>query len=177
MQAQQLRRTVVVGVDGSESALAAVRWAAAEAGRRRLPLRLIHVLRWPEIRHIADPGLGFHYQEMLLRVAHEQVSAAIDAAAATAPGLETEQLIKAGYPVSVLEAESRRAQLLVLGHRGLGGVTGLLLGSVTVALAAHAACPVVVIRGADLADASAALPVVVGVGSTTQQRGRDRVRF
>lgn len=66
----------------------------------------------------------------------------------------------------MLEAESGRAQLLVLGHRGLGGVTGLLLGSVTVALAAHAACPVVVVRGAHPLDASPQLPVVIGVHGT-----------
>jgi nucleotide-binding universal stress UspA family protein len=66
----------------------------------------------------------------------------------------------------ILDAESRRAQLLVLGHRGLGGVIGLLLGSVTVALAACAACPVVVVRGARPLDASPPLPVVVGVDST-----------
>ncbi|HXT46213.1 MAG TPA: universal stress protein [Pseudonocardiaceae bacterium] len=59
MQAQQTRRAVVVGVDGSQSALTAVRWAAREASRRRLPLRLVHAFSWPNTRHIGDPGLGF----------------------------------------------------------------------------------------------------------------------
>ncbi|HXT46212.1 MAG TPA: universal stress protein [Pseudonocardiaceae bacterium] len=105
---------------------------------------------------------------MLLRATHEQVSAAADAAAAAALGVELEQQVEAGYPIPIpiLEAESRRAQLLVLGHRGLGGVAGLLLDSVTVALAAHAACPVVVVRGAEPLDALGQLPVVVGVDGT-----------
>lgn len=166
MQAQQVRGTVVVGVDGSESALMAVLWAAREAVRRRLPLRLVHAFSWPNTRHFGDPGLGFDYQEVLLRAAHEQVSAAADAAAAAAPGVELERQVAAGYPIPILEAESRRARLLVLGHRGLGGVAGLLLGSVTVALAACAACPVVVVRGAQPLDASPRLPVVVGVDGT-----------
>ncbi|MGH4006689.1 MAG: universal stress protein [Pseudonocardiaceae bacterium] len=166
MQSHQVRPVVVAGVDGSESALAAVRWAAREAARRRLPLRLVHAFDWPNIRHIGDPGLGVDYHEVLLRVAREQVSAAAGAAAAAAPGVEVEQQVEVGFPIPVLEAESRHAQLLVLGNRGLGGVTSLLVGSVAVALAAHAACPVVVVRGAELVAASAQLPVLVGVDGT-----------
>jgi nucleotide-binding universal stress UspA family protein len=91
---------------------------------------------------------------------------AAHAAAAAAPGVEIQQQVEAGYPIPMLEDESRRAQLLVLGHRGLGGVTGLLLGSVTVALAAHAACPVVVVRGVQPLNESPQLPLVVGVDGT-----------
>ncbi|MGH4011496.1 MAG: universal stress protein [Pseudonocardiaceae bacterium] len=166
MQAHQTRRAIVAGVDGSESALAAVRWAAREAARMHQPLRLVHAFGWPETRHIGDPELGDDRRAVLLRVAHEQVSAAANAAAAAAPSIEIEQEVDPGYPIPVLEAESRRAQLLVLGSRGLGGVLGLLVGSVTVALAAHAACPVVVIRDAEPVTASAQLPVMVGVDGT-----------
>ena len=69
-----------------------------------------------------------------------------------------------GFPTPALQAESADAALVVLGDRGLGGFTGLLLGSVAVSLAAHAACPVVVVRGPEF-DASAPRvePVVVGV--------------
>ena len=52
------RRPVVAGVDGSESALAAVGWAAAEAARRRLPLRLLAAHTWPAGGLVGDPGLG-----------------------------------------------------------------------------------------------------------------------
>lgn len=162
----QIQRTVVVGVDGSESALMAVRWAAREAVLRGLLLRLVQAFSWPNVRHFGDPGLGFDYYEVLVQAAREQVSAAADAAAAAAPGVEVEQHVAAGYPIPMLDDESRRAQLLVLGSRGLGGVTGLLLGSVSEALATHAACPVVVVRGAEPPDALTRLPVVVGVDGT-----------
>ena len=65
-----------------------------------------------------------------------------------------------GAPIEVLSSEARRAQLLVLGDRGLGEVAGLVLGSVAVSLAARGACPVVVVRGER---AGADGPVVVGV--------------
>ena len=165
MQAHQLRRPVVAGVDGSESALAAVRWAAREADRRQLPLRLVQAFSWPNTHHIGDQGLGINAHEVLLRLAHDQVSAAAHAAAAAAPGLGIEQQVQTGYPISVLEAESRRAALLVLGNRGLGGVAGLLVGSVAIALAAQAGCPVVVVRDPEPGPALEALPVVVGVDS------------
>lgn len=86
MQAQQVRATVVVGVDGSEAALAAVLWAAREASHRRVPLRLVHAFSRPDTRHIGDPGLGFDYHEVLLRAAHEQVCAAANAARCRGPG-------------------------------------------------------------------------------------------
>ena len=66
-----------------------------------------------------------------------------------------------GFPVQVLREESERATLLVVGGRGTGGVLGLLLGSVAMSLAGHAACPVVVVR--EPAESSRILPVVVGV--------------
>jgi nucleotide-binding universal stress UspA family protein len=75
-----------------------------------------------------------------------------------------EQVDVDGDPAVVLAGESKRAELVVLGDRGLGGFTGLLLGSVAVALSAHAACPVVVVRGVEADPAvSRPEPVVVGV--------------
>ena len=81
------------------------------------------------------------------------------------PGVQVMPEVLVGFPIGVLAEESRRAQLLVLGSRGLGGLTGLLLGSVAVGLAAQAACPVVVVRGEDR-ETGAGRPVVVGVDGT-----------
>ena len=64
-----------------------------------------------------------------------------------------------GAPAAVLVAESREAALIVLGHRGLGGFAGLLIGSVTLQVSARAHCPVLVTRGEARADG----PIVVGV--------------
>jgi len=151
------RLPVVVGVDGSESALEASRWAAREAGRRGAGLRLVQAFGWPQTHHDGEVGRG--QRAVLRRAANEQLAAAAAAAAEVAPGVVVETALVEGFPVAVLVAESRAAQLVVVGDRGLGGFTGLLLGSVAVGLAAHAAAPVAVVRG----DAASAGPVVVGV--------------
>ncbi|NMH97537.1 universal stress protein [Pseudonocardia acidicola] len=164
MTVQQAARRVVAGVDGSESACEAVRWAAVEAALRNVPLRLVNAFGWMTTAHLGDPGLGVAYREVLLEAARDQLGAAAAVARAAAPGIEIEQEVRTGYPAPVLTDESKRTQLLVLGSRGLGGFTGLLVGSVAVSVAAHASCPVVVVRG-PVSDrpAPGAAPVVVGV--------------
>ena len=155
-------RPVVVGVDGSASAFEAVRWAAVEAERRAAPLRLVMVFAGVPDR----PRLGERYRkELLERSRKHLLSDAVTAAEWSVSGLQVSAELVVGSPIATLHAESRRAQLLVLGSRGLGGVGGLFVGSVTVALAAHAACPVVVVRGDDR-DALSPEPVVVGVDGT-----------
>jgi len=93
-------------------------------------------------------------------VSRRQVARALRVAADTRPDVEAEFAVELGAPIEVLSSEARRAQLLVLGDRGLGEVAGLVLGSVAVSLAARGACPVVVVRGER---AGADGPVVVGV--------------
>jgi nucleotide-binding universal stress UspA family protein len=151
---------VVVGVDGSSSALEAARWAAREAARRRTTVQLISAFGWPETGHIGDPGLGGHYRETMMKSTRAEVSAAAASAAEAAPGVEISELVVDGFPVPQLVAASSRAGLVVLGDRGLGGFTSLLVGSVAIGLAAQAACPVVVVRGERPSDAG---PVVIGI--------------
>lgn len=131
-------------------------------------LRLVNAFGW-DSGQLGDSRHGSRYRETLLRSAHEQVATAAAAAAGVVPGLEVSQDVPIGYPIALLMTESREAQLLVLGSRGRGGVTGMLLGSVGIALAAHAACSVVVVRGAHRGDpAPQSGPVVVGIdGSPT----------
>lgn len=162
---------VVVGVDGSESALEATRWAAREAQRRHVGLRLVNAVGSTTTHYGRSPGFGPDYREVLLRIARAQVAAAATAAAQVAPGVTLIQETPTGDPIPRLVAESQDAQLVVVGDRGLGGFTGLLVGSVAVALAAHAACPVVSVRGARRGDPPPLLgPVVVGVdGSPTSE--------
>ncbi|MCY7343606.1 MAG: universal stress protein [Pseudonocardia sp.] len=170
MDAQHIRRTVVVGVDGSESALRATRWGAAEAGRRQVPLRLIIAFGWPADHHHGHPGRGRRYREVLLDRARAHLAEAAVVAGNEVPGLAIEQQLVVGSAIPVLGEEAHRAHLIVIGDRGMGRVEGLLVGSVAVALAAHAACPVVVVRGIERAPADASLPVVVGVdGSSTSE--------
>jgi len=150
---------VVVGVDGSSSALDAVAWAAREAERHRLPLRLVHALLvpvggYPEIL-VAEAEV----RQALENQAEVWLKAAEDAARAVAPSVEVASAVVSGAVVPVLVEESRRARLVALGSQGLGGFTGLLVGSAAVGLSAHGVCPVVVVRGTSSADG----PVVVGV--------------
>lgn len=169
MDTQNARPTVVVGVDGSESALRAVRWGAAEAARRRVPLRLVIAFGW-KVNHVpARPGVEGSYRDTLLERARLQLVTAGEVARRAGPGIEIEQQLVDGSPMQVLGAESRHAQLVVIGDRGLTRLEGLLVGSVAVGLAAHASCPVVVVRGDEREPSqTAALPVLVGVdGSAT----------
>jgi nucleotide-binding universal stress UspA family protein len=151
---------VVVGIDGSSSALDAVRWAAREAARRGTPLRLVSAFSWHDTRHIGDHG---HYREVMLRRTREAVAEAAETAAQAAPGIEISERVVDGFPVPRLVAASRHAGLVVIGDRGLGGFSSLLVGSVAIGLAAHAECPVVVVRGERPSEDGTAGPVVVGV--------------
>ncbi|MEJ3653283.1 universal stress protein [Actinomycetes bacterium KLBMP 9759] len=163
----QAARPVVVGVDGSEQALRAVRWAAAEAARRRAPLRLVSAFGWAEDGPGGGPARGRRYRGVLLDRARAHLAEAVTAATARAAtaaegGVEVESDLVAAAPIGALADESRRAQLMVLGAQGIGRIAAMISGSVTVAMVAHASCPVVVVRGPEIAGASVR-PVVVGV--------------
>jgi len=145
-----------------------VEWAAAEAARRGVELRVVRVFAWTTSeRSDRNPGHGKRYREQLLKIARHQVARAARIAADTRPDVETTTQGEIGAPIEVLGSEARRAQLLVLGDRGLGGLAGLVLGSVAVMLAARGACPVVIVRGdsdgVENGRGNTASPVVVGI--------------
>jgi nucleotide-binding universal stress UspA family protein len=151
-------RGVVVGVDGSDSALQAVRWAADEAMRRRAPLRLVTAFSWTDEQTVGVPGLGARYRDILLDQSRKALARAVTVATGRHPALEITHELRTGFPIGTLADEARR-------DRGSNSITGLLAGSVAVALAAHAACPVVVVRG-DEQPGSAALPILLGVDAS-----------
>jgi nucleotide-binding universal stress UspA family protein len=171
MEQNQTQRAVVAGVDGSECGLQAVRWAAAEALRRQLPVRLVAAHAWPSGGLVGDPGLGVDYRAVLRDVVLGHLATAAADARQVAPELDIEQVEVTGYPVPVLLGESAHAEIVVLGDRGLGGFTGLLIGSVAVEVTAHASCPVIVVRGSEPdRTGPRPQPVVVGVdGSPTSE--------
>lgn len=157
---------VVVGVDGSGPALAAVRWAAGEARRRGVALRLVTAVGWEGYATSAIPEFDADLARgALLRAARDTVDDAAAAAVAAAPGVDVDVRVRSGAPATVLLEEGSGATALVVGNRGNGGFTGLLVGSVGVSVAAHARCPVVVVRGDGRAVRPGA-PVVVGVGES-----------
>ncbi|ADJ47240.1 universal stress protein [Amycolatopsis mediterranei S699] len=154
---------VVAGIDGSSSAVQAAVWAGAEAGRRGRPLRLVQVYALPQVK--APVAFGTHEQVRagLAERAEGRLAEARDAVLAEYPGLDVTTAAREWSPVTALVQESQHAELLVLGSHGLGGFTGLLVGSTVAAVAAHAHCPIAVVRGRTPHDAPPdAGPVLVG---------------
>ncbi|GAB3979472.1 universal stress protein [Actinoallomurus acanthiterrae] len=138
--------SIVVGTDGSPRATTAVAWAAHEAARRRRPLHIVHAFGHWGLSIPFHPGVG---SSGSLTEAGERVLAeAVARAAKARPGLRiTSELILEG-PVYALFARAEQAYEVVVGHRGLGGFSGLLLGSTSLRVAGHTRCPVIVVRGA-----------------------------
>jgi nucleotide-binding universal stress UspA family protein len=138
---------VVVGVDGSAGSLAAVAVAANETALRHRPLRVVHAFIWPYFDIPLGPPPAGLPEGGLRHAAERLLAEAVDCARAAAPEVTVTGELVTGGAAAVLERESHAAALVVIGDRGLGGFTGLLVGSVAVQLAAHAACPILVVRG------------------------------
>lgn len=150
---------VVVGVDGSASGLAAVEVAAREARLRGAALRVVHAFIWPAMHVPLGPSPLGPPEGGLRNMADRLVAEAVERARAVAPGVDVGHAVVTGEPLTVLEAQSRAAELVVVGSRGMGGFVGLLVGSTAVHLTAHGRCPVLVVREQPSAEG----PVVVGV--------------
>ncbi|MET7990931.1 universal stress protein [Amycolatopsis sp. NPDC005232] len=155
-------RVVLAGVDGSASALHAAVWAAEVAVRRGALLRLVqaYVVPSPGVSGMAVTAVREGFQSL----AESGVAEAEGAVLAKWPSVRIERAVVEGGRVGVLLRECADAEVVVLGSRGLGGFTGLLIGSTAVSLAAHAPCPVVVVRGRRPDDPPpVAGPVLVGL--------------
>jgi nucleotide-binding universal stress UspA family protein len=163
------RTTIVVGVDGSTSALHAALWAADEAAQRHLRLRLVYANN--EFSFGATGGLAppQSFFDAMQTAGFQLLADAESAIREVHPDLDIAVNLQTAAPVPSLLAQTEDALLLVLGSRGTGGFRGILVGSTAVALVAHGDCPVAVIRGAtEDAAPPAEGPVVVGVdGSPT----------
>ncbi|WP_371799040.1 universal stress protein [Streptomyces sp. NBC_01707] len=137
---------VVVGVDGSASSLDAVDLAAREARLRGCGLKVVHAFIWPMMHVPLGPSSLGPPEGGLRNIANRMVAEAVERARSAEPELEITNAVVTGEPLTVLEAQSRKAELVVVGSRGMGGFVGLLLGSTAVHLAAHGQCPVLVVR-------------------------------
>lgn len=140
---------IVVGVDSSEGAKAALRFALEEAKLRQATLRVVHTWQFGYIGVSGiegfSPVVGADLGD-LRRTAEVALDAVMHEIAPDSDGIVIERRVSEGAPATVLVDESRRADLLVVGSRGHGGFTGLLLGSVSQQCAHHAACPVVIVH-------------------------------
>jgi len=157
---------VVVGVDGSPASLAAVETAAREAALRGVGLRVVHAFGSP----LLPPPYGTSGWNPATAWARDMsdrtLAEAERRAHRMAPHVRVVTDSVVGEPVMVLEIESRTAPLLVVGSRGLSRFGSLLLGSTAAHLAAHARCPLLVVRGGP--DPSG--PVVLAVDGSPASR-------
>jgi nucleotide-binding universal stress UspA family protein len=153
-------RPVTVGVDGSETALRAVRWAARTAASEHRGLRILLAYSAVDPALMTDAGLWRRYRQDLLDGARAEVARAAAAARDAAPDLAiAEELVEGTAAAALLERAGE--DLLVVGEHGAGDFQGPFAGSVATAVAVHAAGPVVVVRGDE--DTAPDAPVVVGV--------------
>ncbi|WP_049658908.1 universal stress protein [Kitasatospora sp. MY 5-36] len=156
--------TVLAGVDGSPQSTAAVHWAAAEAVRRGASLRLVHAWPW-----LTDGVSSFAESDDLPEAVRRTLAEAAEDVRGLHPELTVETDAVLDAPVDGLLAAAAEAELLVLGSRGRGGFTGLLLGSVSISVAGRSTVPLVVVREAGTAGESGKGEVVVGVDAHTPE--------
>lgn len=139
---------IVVGYDGSRSSVVALEWAMDEAHRRGARVEIVHAWQFPVVAFTGygTTTLPLIAPEDLEKAAGEVKDDALAAAAKLDPTVEVTAGIKRGHPTEVLVAAAEGADLVVVGSRGRGGFTGMLLGSVSQTVASHAPCPVVIVR-------------------------------
>ena len=138
---------IVAATDGSEGADNAVEWAAGEAAKRDLPLKVIRC--WDDShRHTRFDPAGVAHVEDEHRL-NEFLARDLISLRHRHPGLTVSAHLVDGAPAEVLIEESARAALVVLGTRNLSAFSSAVLGSVSAAVAARSTCPVVVVRAPD----------------------------
>ncbi|MFF3518267.1 universal stress protein [Streptomyces sp. NPDC002573] len=164
---------LVVGVDGSDSSLQAVDWAVDEAVRHGLPLRLVHASRWERYEG-RRPSFSTDRPAGEVMADHI-IASCTERARLRNPGVKVSGEVLPDDAVSALSKAGHEAFALVTGSRGRGEVPGLLLGSVSLAVAGRAVCPVIVVRGSEQNRQGALGRVVVGVGESPG--GSRAVRF
>lgn len=140
---------IVVGIDGSEAAKNALRWALEEARLRSAEIVAVHAWEAPPAMPEPGPAPGFDLVGILPEVeeaGERLVKAVVEEVVGDDSDVTVEPVAIQGPAASVLVEAARDADLLVVGSRGHGGFTALLLGSVSQQLAHHAPCPLLIHR-------------------------------
>ncbi|MGW1024482.1 universal stress protein [Streptomyces sp. NPDC002577] len=153
---------LVVGVDGSDSSLRATDWAVDHALRHGLPLRLVNASLWERYEVAAAQERGRRPSGQVL--AENIVAAAAERARYRNRDLKISTEVVREDPARALLEAGEDASALILGSHGRGEVADLLLGSVGLAVAARAHCPVIVVRGDDFSVRSGHGHILLGVG-------------
>ncbi|MEU2685267.1 universal stress protein [Streptomyces hygroscopicus] len=166
---------LVVGVDGSHHSLQAVDWAVAEAARYGVPLRLVHASLWERYEGIAPAGGPERPWEQVR--AEEIAASAAERAHRYRPDVKISAEVLPEDPAAALLRAGLDASGLVTGSRGRGELAGLLLGSVGLAVAARASCPVTVVRGGEPNRRGAFGRIVLGVRGAAGPSAATRFAF
>ncbi|STC69073.1 universal stress protein [Corynebacterium pilosum] len=166
---------VVVAVDGSDASNNAVRWAANTAMKRGIPLRLASSYTMPQFLYAEGMVPPQELFDDLQRETLDKIEAARAVAHEVAPDIKIGHTIAEGSPIDMLLEMSKDVTMIVMGSRGLGGLSGMVLGSVSAAVVSHAECPVVVVREDNQVNETTKYgPIVVGVdGSEVSQRATE----
>lgn len=169
---------VVVAVDGSPASDNAVRWAANTAAKRGVPLRLASSYTLPQFLYSEGMVPPQELYDDLQRETLSTIDDAREIALSVNPDLLIGHAVAEGSPIDMLLEMSRDAAMIVMGSRGLGGLSGMVLGSVSGAVVSHASCPVVVVREDNpVNDENKYGPVVVGVDGSEVSRRATEVAF
>lgn len=169
-----VQNRIVVGTDGSRASYGAVAYAARTAASRDAGLLVVSTYDRPAL---LATGSRLTPRQSALESINVESDAIVERAVGigrdTAPGIEVDGLSVEGHAAETMVEYSKEARIVVLGSRGLGGFEGMLLGSVSAAVARYSSCPVIVTRE-ETADLDAAGPVVVGIdGSETSVNATD----
>lgn len=151
-------KQIVVGYDGSTEAKQAVRWAARQAVLRGCQLHLVHCSLWILLTPDLGPVPGVE-DSGLERAAERVLEEGLAVVKGAEPSVDVTTTLLHGTPRDHMGKLSAGAEMLVLGSRGLGGFLGLLVGSVSLEMAATASCPVAVIRSVENPDGSVVVAI------------------
>jgi nucleotide-binding universal stress UspA family protein len=164
-------KPVIVGVDGSEESLRAVEWAALEARRHSSPLRIVSApAPVPRMHAYGAPPAAI--ANALRGITARALDAAITRSEEVAPGLPVTTSLLSGPPALAVAKSGAAASMLVVGARGAGGFTAMVLGSVSRYVASRAPCPVVVVR-----EESMAVHREIAVGIRDPQASTEALAF
>lgn len=162
---------IVVAVDGSDAGSAAVAWAANAATKRNAPLKLVTAYTMPQFMYADGMIPPQELYDQLEEEAMAKINEARDLVRSFDENIEVSYYIAESTPIDLLLQLSEEADIVVMGSRGLGGLSGLVLGSVSSAVVSHASSPVVVVRkDNDVTVNNKYGPVVVGVDGSDVSR-------
>jgi nucleotide-binding universal stress UspA family protein len=160
--------TIVVGIDGSESSLRALTWAAVQAAGQRRGLTLAHAMLPPDSAWIDQTAMTTWSRPRATTESDAALAEARKVAERYAGDVEVHEYVRVGDPRDILLTLAEDAAELVIGSRGRGPVRSLLLGSVGVTLSRHTPCPVVVHRPGNVGRVHTS--IVVGVDGSSRSR-------